>query len=49
MRDAVRSSVKVAYTCEDFVRFFDKKERKELRKYKKEMDSVNDVSSSDSY
>ena len=48
MSNALGSSVKAAYSCEDFVRFLDKKERKELRKYRKEMASVNDVSSSDS-
>jgi len=48
MSDALGSSVKVAYNCEDFVRFLDKSERKELRKYKKEMESVNNMSRSDS-
>jgi hypothetical protein len=48
MSNALGSSVKAAYSCEDFVRFLDKKERKELRKYKKEMESVNNMSRSDS-
>jgi hypothetical protein len=48
MSDALGSSVKAAYNCENFVWFLDKKERNEWRKYKKEMDSVNDVSYSDS-
>lgn len=48
MSDALGSSVKAAYNCEDFVRFLDKKEMKELKKYKKEMDRVHDTSSLDS-
>jgi hypothetical protein len=48
MSDALGSSVKAAYNCEDFVRFLDKKERKELKRYKKEMATENDSSSSES-
>ncbi len=48
MSDTSGSTVKAAYNCEDFVRFFDKKEMNELKKYKKEMDRVHDTSSSES-
>ncbi len=45
MSDALGSTVKAAYNCEDFVRFLDKKEMNELKKYKKEIDRVHDTSS----
>ncbi len=48
MSDTPGSTVKAAYNCEDFVRFLDKKEMKELKKYKKDMDRVHDMSSSES-
>ena len=48
MSDALGSTVKAAYNCEDFVRFLDKKEMNELKKYKKEMDRVHDTSSLES-
>ncbi len=40
--------MKAAHNCEDFIRFLDKKEMKELKKYKQEMARVDDTSSSES-
>lgn len=48
MSDALGSTVKAAHNCEDFIRFLDKKEMKELKKYKQEMARVDDTSSSES-
>jgi hypothetical protein len=41
MSDALMSSVKEAYNCNDFVQFLDKSERGELRRYKRDM-SIDD-------
>ena len=43
--DAWGSSIKAAYNFEDLVQFLDKKERIELRKYKRDMASADDDSS----
>ncbi len=47
MSNALGNSVIALYNCDDYIRFLDKKERNKFRKYKKEMDSVDDLSSSD--
>lgn len=48
MSDALVSSVKAAYNCNDFVQFGDKSERGELRRYKRGMSIADDESTCDS-
>jgi hypothetical protein len=48
MSDALGSTVKAAYNCEDLVQFLDKSERVELKKYKRDMATADDDSLSDS-
>jgi hypothetical protein len=48
MSDALGSSVKATYNCNDFVQFLDKsKRRRELRRYKSDMSTADDESSCD--
>lgn len=48
MGDALGSAVKATYNCSDFIQFLDKSERRVLKRYKKEMGTSGNESTSDS-